>query len=59
MVAAKTLALATIELLQDPKAVQNAKTDFERAKGSSLYESRVPAGQKAPLNYRDNARAIE
>jgi aminobenzoyl-glutamate utilization protein B len=59
MVAAKTLALATIELLQNPKAVQDAKTDFERAKGSAVYQSRVPAGQKAPLNYRDNARAIE
>ncbi len=59
MVAAKTLALATIELLQNPKAVQDAKTDFERAKGSRAYESRVPAGQKAPLNYRDNIRAIE
>jgi aminobenzoyl-glutamate utilization protein B len=59
MVAAKTLALAAIELVQNPKAVQDAKTDFERAKGSRSYQSRVPAGQKAPLNYRDNGRSIE
>lgn len=59
MVAAKTLALSTIELMQNPKLVQDAKTDFERTKGSRMYESRVPAGQKAPLNYRDNGRAIE
>jgi aminobenzoyl-glutamate utilization protein B len=59
MVAAKTLALSTIELLQDPKLVQEAKTDFERTKGSRMYQSRVPASQGAPLKYRDNARPVE
>ncbi len=59
MVAAKTLALTTIELIQNPKLVQDAKADFERSLGSKKYESRVPANQGAPLRYRDNARSIE
>ena len=59
MVAAKTLAVSMIELLRNPKLVQNAKTDFERAQNSRVYQWRVPAGQKPPLNYRDNARSIE
>ena len=59
MVAAKTLAMSLIELVQSPKLVQDAKTDFERSRGSKVYESRVPASQKAPLKYRDNARSVE
>jgi len=59
MVAAKTLALSMIELVQNPKLVEQAKTDFERTKGSRVYQSRVPASQGAPLRYRDNARSVE
>ncbi len=59
MVAAKTLALAAIELAQDPKLVDQAKKDFTASLRGRKYESRVPANQGAPLKYRDNARSIE
>lgn len=53
LVAAKTLALSTLELLRDQKQIEAAKADFAKRRAGFEYRSRIPAGQSAPLNYRD------
>ncbi len=53
VVAAKTLALTAIDLFSNPKDVEAARASFEKRRGGHQYRSRVPAGQKPPLNYRD------
>jgi aminobenzoyl-glutamate utilization protein B len=53
VVAAKVLALSAMDLLTDPKRIEDARKSFEARKGSSTYASRLPADQKPPLNYRD------
>ncbi|MFN0120526.1 MAG: amidohydrolase [Blastocatellia bacterium] len=52
-IAAKTLALSTLDLLTDPKQVQAARAAFDKRRAGHEYRSRIPAGQKAPLGYRD------
>jgi len=52
LVAAKTLAISAMDLLTDKKQVEAARASFEKRKGSRKYESRLPADQKPPLNYR-------
>ncbi|MBI4904200.1 MAG: amidohydrolase [Acidobacteria bacterium] len=54
VVAAKVLALSAADLLTTPARIEEAKKDFEKRKGSHVYQSRMPAGSKPPLNYRDN-----
>lgn len=51
--AAKVLALSAMDLFTDKKHIADAKASFEKRKGSKSYQSRLPAGQKPPLNYRD------
>jgi aminobenzoyl-glutamate utilization protein B len=52
LVAAKVLALSTIDLLQDARALAQAKADLkERLKGRK-YTTRIPKGQKAPRAIR-------
>ena len=53
VVAAKTLALTTLDLLTDPKEVKAARASFEQRGAGLEYRSRVPSDQKPPLNYRD------
>jgi aminobenzoyl-glutamate utilization protein B len=53
IVAAKTLALSGIDLLNDPKLVEAARADFNKRRSGNDYRSRIPASQGAPLNYRD------
>ena len=53
VVAAKTLALATLDILHDPSHVQRAREAFDRRRAGFTYRSRVPASQGAPLHYRD------
>jgi aminobenzoyl-glutamate utilization protein B len=53
VVAAKTLALSTLELFRDQKQIEAAQADFVKRRAGFEYRSRIPAGQKAPLNYRD------
>ncbi|MBS1791015.1 MAG: amidohydrolase [Acidobacteria bacterium] len=52
-VAAKTLALSGIDLLNDPKLIEEAKADFNKRRAGHEYRSRIPANQKPALNYRD------
>jgi aminobenzoyl-glutamate utilization protein B len=53
MNAAKVLALAALDLFTDPKEVAAAKASFTERKAGQEYRSRLPADQKAPLDYRD------
>jgi aminobenzoyl-glutamate utilization protein B len=55
VLAAKTLALSSVDLLTDPKLVSAARADFEKRRGKLVYQSRVPADRKPPLNYRDRS----
>lgn len=52
-VAAKTLALSALALFNDNKLIAAAKADFEKRRAGFEYRSRIPASNKAPLNYRD------
>jgi len=54
MVAAKTLALTAMDLFTDPAQVKAARDNYEKRRAGFEYRSRVPEGQKPPLNYRDN-----
>ena len=51
--AAKVLALSAADLFQDGKLIADAKADFDKRRAGHVYKSRVPPGQKPPLNYRD------
>lgn len=53
VLAARTLALSGIDLFTKPQLVEAAKADFEKRRSGFEYRSRIPADQKAPLNYRD------
>lgn len=52
MVASKVLALSAIELMQDPKAVAAARSDFETRMKGRKYATIIPKGQKAPRSIR-------
>ena len=53
MVAAKTLALSALDLLEDPKLIEAAKADFDRRRAGNKYRSPIPEGNGPPLHYRD------
>src|SRR5262249_19890953 len=52
MVAAKVLALSAVDLLQDAKALEEAKTDFRDRMKDRPYTTVTPKGQKAPKSIR-------
>jgi aminobenzoyl-glutamate utilization protein B len=52
LVAAKMLALSTIDLLQDPRTLQEAKADFQQRMKDHPYRTVIPKGQKAPKTIR-------
>lgn len=52
LVAAKTLALAGMDLFTDPKQLQAARASFDQRRAGFEYRSRIPADHKPPLNYR-------
>jgi aminobenzoyl-glutamate utilization protein B len=53
IVAAKTLALSGVDLLNDPKLIEAARADFNKRRAGIDYRSRIPQNQRPPLNYRD------
>jgi len=52
MTAAKVLALSTIDLLENPQAIKDAKADFDKRMKDRKYTTKVPVGQKAPKTIR-------
>jgi aminobenzoyl-glutamate utilization protein B len=55
LIAAKTLALSTLDLFTDPKQIEAARASFNKRRAGHEYKSRIPASQKPPLNYRDKS----
>jgi aminobenzoyl-glutamate utilization protein B len=52
MVAAKTMALTTVDLFTDPAHIQKAKAEFDQKRGAGfVYKTRL-ADRKPPLDYR-------
>lgn len=52
VIAAKTLALSAVELMETPAEVAAARASFDRRRAGIEYRSRIPATQKPPLDYR-------
>ena len=52
MVAAKVLALSTIEMLQDAQTLKDANVDFQERMKDRKYTTIIPKGQKAPKTIR-------
>ena len=57
VIAAKTLTLATLELLTNPNEIASAKESFDKRRAGKSYQTRFPKDQRPALNYRDNATA--
>lgn len=56
VLAAKALVLTAVDLYTNPANVQAARASFEQRRSGYEYKSRIPDGQKPPLNYRDSSR---
>ena len=52
-VGAKTLVLTALDLMLDPKLMEQVRAAFDRRRNGITYRSRIPEGRKAPLQYRD------
>jgi aminobenzoyl-glutamate utilization protein B len=51
VVAARTLALSAVDLLQDANAIDAAKTSFEKRKAGRAWTTHITAGSQPPLDY--------
>jgi hypothetical protein len=51
VVAARTLALAAVELFEKPAELQTAKAAFEERLAGRRWTTRIPADGKPPLDY--------
>ena len=52
MVAAKTMALTTVDLFTDPALLQKAKAEFDEKRGAGFVYKTKLANRKPPLDYR-------
>jgi aminobenzoyl-glutamate utilization protein B len=52
LVAAKVLALSTVELMQDAKSVKDARADFDARMKGRAYTTIIPKGQATPKSIR-------
>ncbi len=50
LVAARTLALSALELLENPKEIEAAKADFEKRKAGRSWVTRIGPDAKPPLD---------
>jgi len=53
LVAARTLALSVVELLEQPREIVAAKADFEKRKAGRSWVTRIAEGSKPPLDSND------
>jgi aminobenzoyl-glutamate utilization protein B len=49
LVAARTLALSALELLEQPQEIEAAKADFAKRKAGRGWVTRIAADAKPPL----------
>ena len=52
IVAAKTLALSAVNVLQDPNHVEKARQEFLEARGPDFKYEALIGDRKPPLDYR-------
>jgi aminobenzoyl-glutamate utilization protein B len=52
VVAAKGLTLSAMDLFTDPANIAAAKASFEKRRAGVVYQSRIPADHKPPIDYR-------
>jgi len=53
LLAAKTLALAALDIFHNPAIATEARASFDKRRAGHVYRSRIPDNQPPPLNYRD------
>lgn len=53
MVAAKTITLTGLDLLQDKSLIEKAKADFDKVRGPGFQYKAMIGDRKPPLDYRD------
>jgi aminobenzoyl-glutamate utilization protein B len=53
MVAAKTLALTGMQLIDEPKTIEAAKKEFLEKRGVDFIYTPMLGDRKPPLNYRN------
>ena len=51
VVAARTLAVAGVELFENPSEVKAARATFEKRLDGRKWNTRIPADGKPPLDY--------
>lgn len=56
IVAAKTLALTGLDLLTDPSLIEQAKAEFELARGPEFVYKPLIGDRKPPLDYRNPSK---
>jgi len=56
IVAAKTMAMSVYDLLTTPKLVEDARAEFERARGADFTYRPLIGEREPPLNYRVNPK---
>jgi aminobenzoyl-glutamate utilization protein B len=54
VLASRVLAITAVDLFTEPQLLQAARTDFEKRLVGLKYQSRIPEGQKPPLDYRNS-----
>jgi hypothetical protein len=52
LVAARTLALSAMELIETPNAIDAAKTSFEKRRAGRTWVTRIAPGSKPQLDYK-------
>ena len=49
---AKTLAMTMVDLMEDPKKLEEVKAEFKQRKGDTVYKALIPDGPP-PLDKKD------
>ena len=52
LVAARTLALSAMELIETPNAIDAAKTSFEKRRAGKTWTTRIAPDAKAPVDVK-------
>ena len=55
LLAAKTIALTAIDLMESPAQLEAVRDEFHRVHAGKEYRSRIPDSTLPPLTYRNNA----
>ena len=53
LIAAKTLAMSVVDLIEDPSLVEKAHEEFEKKRGPDFHYRPLLGDRKPPLDYRE------